>query len=151
MTMTLAAPVSPSVPSPVPVIPDSAPFSAAQRAWLNGFFAGMLGSQTVKSAAPSSAPSAPAVEAEEEFPWHDPALGQSERLKLADGKPTERVLMAAMAQLDCGACGYVCKTYAEAIARGEEKDLTRCTPGGRETSKALKQLLAAAPAAKVVP
>ena len=27
---------------------------------------------------------------------------------------------------DCGACGYLCKTYAEAIARGEETDLTRC-------------------------
>jgi sulfite reductase (NADPH) flavoprotein alpha-component len=88
------------------------------------------------------------AEAEEQFPWHDPAIPLAERLKLADGKPRERVLMAAMAQLDCGACGYQCKTYAEAIARAEEKDLTRCTPGGRETSKALKQCLAtAAPAA----
>ena len=51
--------------------------------------------------------------------------------------------MAAMAQLDCGACGYLCKTYSEAIARGEEKDLTRCTPGGNDTAKALKKLWAA--------
>ena len=26
----------------VPVIPDGAPFSIEQRAWLNGFFAGLL-------------------------------------------------------------------------------------------------------------
>ena len=86
---------------------------------------------------------APVVE--EEFPWHDSAISLEERLKLAEDKPHERKLMAAMAQLDCGACGYVCKTYGEAIARGEEKDLTRCTPGGRDTSKMLKQLVAAAP------
>ena len=49
--------------------------------------------------------------------------------------------MAAMAQLDCGACGYVCKTYSEAIADGEEKSLTLCSPGGRETAKTLKKLL----------
>src|SRR5581483_4036130 len=81
---------------------------------------------------------------------HDPALPIDERLKLAETKPHERKLMAAMAQLDCGACGYVCQTYAEAIARGEEKDLARCTPGGKDTAKALKQLLAAAPG-NVVP
>jgi sulfite reductase (NADPH) flavoprotein alpha-component len=83
----------------------------------------------------------PAVE--EDFPWHDPNLAIDERLKLAEGRPHERVLMAAMAQLDCGACGYVCKTYAEAVACGEESDLTRCSPGGRETSKKLKELVAA--------
>jgi sulfite reductase (NADPH) flavoprotein alpha-component len=57
--------------------------------------------------------------------------------------------MAAMAQLDCGACGYICKTYAEAIANGEEKDLTKCAPGGRETSKKLKELIALVPAENV--
>jgi sulfite reductase (NADPH) flavoprotein alpha-component len=54
-------------------------------------------------------------------------------------------LMSAMAQLDCGSCGYVCKTYAEAIASGNDKDLTKCTPGGRETAKKLKELQASAP------
>ena len=29
-------------PASVPVIPDGAPFSMEQRAWLNGFFAGLL-------------------------------------------------------------------------------------------------------------
>jgi len=52
--------------------------------------------------------------------------------------------MAAMAQLDCGTCGYVCTTYARAIARGDEKDLTRCTPGGTATTRKLKELMASA-------
>ena len=51
-------------------------------------------------------------------------------------------MMAAMAQLDCGACGYLCQTYSEAIARGDERDLTRCTPGGSDTAKALKKIFA---------
>ena len=29
-------------PKPVPLIPENAPFSTDQRAWLNGFFAGLL-------------------------------------------------------------------------------------------------------------
>src|SRR6185437_1878311 len=92
--------------------------------------------------APATAPSTPAViEDNETFPWHDPALAMNERLKLAEGKRHDRVMMAAMAQLDCGACGYLCKTYAEAIADGSEKDLTKCGPGGKETSRKLKELV----------
>ena len=30
-------------PAPVPLIPDTAPFTAEQRAWLNGFLAGLYG------------------------------------------------------------------------------------------------------------
>ncbi len=89
------------------------------------------------------APQATKAEAEEDFPWHDPTLPLDERLALAEGRPYERKLMATMAQLDCGACGYLCKTYSEAIARGEEKDLKRCTPGGKETARKLKELVAA--------
>jgi sulfite reductase (NADPH) flavoprotein alpha-component len=48
-----------------------------------------------------------------------------------------------MAQLDCGSCGYVCKTYAQAIADGSEKSLSKCTPGGKETSQKLKKIMAA--------
>ncbi|HWE04926.1 MAG TPA: sulfite reductase subunit alpha [Tepidisphaeraceae bacterium] len=157
MTTTLTAPPTSTTGATqyiplVPVLPESAPFSTAQRAWLNGFLAGMLGGQTalaVQSLTPGAAPAPPAQE-EEQFPWHDPAMTIDDRMKLAEDKPHERKLMAAMAQLDCGACGYVCQTYSEAIARGEEKDLTRCTPGGRDTVKTLKQLVAAAPK-KVVP
>jgi len=129
----------------IPVIPDSAPFSGAQRAWLNGFLAGLVNEPSAQPVSESTAPAL--VEQEEELPWHDPALSMDERLKLAEGQPKEHVLMAAMAQLDCGACGYVCKTYSQAIARGEEPDLTKCAPGGTETAKKLKQLLPAGGAA----
>ncbi|HEY2416165.1 MAG TPA: sulfite reductase subunit alpha [Pirellulaceae bacterium] len=131
-----------------PYLPETAPFSSPQRAWLNGYFAAIFtgGNESSLGAAqvafgppPQSSAAAPA--AAEDFPWHDPALPLSERLQLAEGKPHARKLMAAMAQLDCGACGYVCQTYSEAIARGEEKDLTKCSPGGAETAKSLKQLL----------
>jgi sulfite reductase (NADPH) flavoprotein alpha-component len=140
----------------VPVLPESAPFTPAQRAWLNGFFAGLLGlgaesgsaghlngNGVTTAAAIASSPADAFAVAEEEFPWHDPALPLEERLTLAEGRPLERKLMAAMAQLDCGACGYLCKTYSEAIVNGEEKDLKRCTPGGKETARKLKELVAA--------
>ncbi|MBV9123050.1 MAG: sulfite reductase subunit alpha [Planctomycetes bacterium] len=133
----------------IPVLPESAPFTSAQRAWLNGFFAGMLGLDrggvhsnghgAVTTGGHRPVVAAPA--AEEPFPWHDPALSMAERLQLAEGKPFERVLMAAMAQLDCGACGYQCQTYAEAIASGQETDLTKCAPGGKDTARKLKELV----------
>jgi sulfite reductase (NADPH) flavoprotein alpha-component len=127
---------------PTPVIPDNAPFSAAQRAWLNGFLAGLYGGAGqagMSNAAPVAEP--------EEFLWHDPALELTERLELAAGKPLPRRLMAAMAQLDCGQCGYLCQTYAEALAEGRETSTSLCVPGAKPTARTLKQLLAEAPAA----
>src|SRR6185503_20860125 len=138
MTMAMTAPAH--LPA-IPTIPDSAPFNAAQRAWLNGFFAGLL--NRGGAGAPAMQPAEVATvssDAEEAMTWHDPALNLEDRLQLAEGRPVERRLMAAMAQLDCGACGYVCQTYAEAIASGEEKDLAKCAPGGRETARKLKEL-----------
>src|SRR4051812_8749941 len=111
----------------VPVLPPSAPFSAEQRAYLNGFFAGLFGLDTggshANGAVPLSlngsalngaAPAAPEPEAAEDTPWHDPNLSLGERMELAEGKPQPLKLMAAMAQLDCGQCGYLCKTYSAA-------------------------------------
>lgn len=129
--------------APVPLIPQSAPFTAEQRAWLNGFLAGLYGG----AASPGGAAPTAEPESEEDFPWHDPALPLDERLSMAAGKPQSRRLMAAMAQLDCGQCGYVCQTYAEAIASGAEGSLSLCVPGGKATQKALKALQAEAPAA----
>jgi sulfite reductase (NADPH) flavoprotein alpha-component len=138
-----------------PSLPENSPFTPLQRAWLDGFLAGLF------SELPGDTPGSLSVSpvghdadggraGAEDLPWHDPALPLEERLALAAGRPPERLLMAAMAQTDCGQCGYLCQTYAEAIARGEEKQLTRCVPGGKATSRALKQLLAEidAPAAK---
>ena len=154
----------------IPVVPESAPFTPAQRAWLNGFLAGALNLRTDGSSvaphgqngsngsrlhAQASSGSvngnggglavaeAPAADEEEDFPWHDPALPLDERVSLAEGKPFARRLMAAMAQLDCGACGYDCRIYSEAIASGSDKSLTKCAPGGKETARKLKELVAA--------
>jgi sulfite reductase (NADPH) flavoprotein alpha-component len=52
--------------------------------------------------------------------------------------------MAAMAQMDCGQCGYECRTYAEAIAAGTETSLGKCQPGGKATARMLKELLESA-------
>jgi sulfite reductase (NADPH) flavoprotein alpha-component len=127
----------------IPMLPENAPFSPAQRAWLNGFFAALLGARASAVAGPAVAgPPQTLIEEEEQLPWHDPALSIMERLDMAAPKKPARQYMAAMAQLDCGACGYLCQTYGEAIAAGQEKDLTRCAPGGKETVKALKELFA---------
>ncbi|NNJ26613.1 sulfite reductase subunit alpha [Alienimonas chondri] len=150
-------------PTPFSLLPDSAPFDEEQRAWLNGFLAGWVGLQNAgggASAALNGAAGAavqgliaegPGLDAEpeaeeEDFPWHDDAMPLEERMELAEGKPLKRKMMAAMAQLDCGSCGYLCQTYAEAIADGSEKSLKKCTPGGKETAKKLKELMARAPA-----
>jgi sulfite reductase (NADPH) flavoprotein alpha-component len=132
----------------VTLLPENAPFTAPQRAWLNGFFAGLLG---LDGAAASATPGAAPVEVEEDFPWHDETLVLDERMKLAEGRAFPRQLMAAMGQLDCGQCGYLCQSYAEKIADGSEKDLSKCVPGGKPTQKMIKVLLAKAPAPAVSP
>src|SRR5438445_11691559 len=129
-------------------LPDSAPFTESQRARLNGFVAGLLGMERARAA---PGPPAAGTQVDEEFPWHDPTLALDERMKLASGRPLERQLMAAMGQLDCGQCGYLCKTYAEAIAGGVEVDLGKCVPGGRATAKKLKELVAQAGALSRAP
>jgi sulfite reductase (NADPH) flavoprotein alpha-component len=149
----------PPIPS---FIPESAPFSPEQRTWLNGLFAGVFGLEgniTPLSAAEAAklipglvdGVAAPApVEADDGAPWHDPAMPLPERMKLADGKPLPRRLMAAMGQQDCGQCGYNCKEYADALFAKSEKRLNLCVPGGKETARVIKQLyqeLDGAPAA----
>ncbi|RYG69795.1 hypothetical protein EON80_09155 [bacterium] len=133
----------------IPVLPPSAPFTSEQRAYLNGFFAGVFGIEGTVSSnsvnsfeAPTPVQSEPAVD--ESTPWHDPGLGLDERMELAQGRPIRLQLMASMAQLDCGQCGYACKSYAEALADGSETSLRKCIPGGKETANKLKELMAAA-------
>ena len=130
-----------------PLIPENAPFNPAQRSWLNGFLAGLYGGSAGGDAGMSMEGSV--AVAEEDFPWHDPAMEMDERLQLAEGRPFERKLMAAMAQLDCGQCGYLCQSYAEALASGKETSLSLCVPGAKPTSKKVKELLAERPADSV--
>jgi sulfite reductase (NADPH) flavoprotein alpha-component len=134
------------------MIPESAPFSLEQRAWLNGFFSGLLsldakaGVTALDGAMPDAAAKALGGE-DDGAPWHDAAMPLPERMTLADGKPLPRRLFAAMAQQDCGQCGYLCETYSAAIASGQEPKLNLCAPGGKETSRMLKRLLEETPAA----
>jgi sulfite reductase (NADPH) flavoprotein alpha-component len=121
----------------VGLLPDTAPFSPSQRAWLDGFIAGVF-AISPSAVLPVTAPAPAACD----LPWRDPMLSLDERLALAAGRKPDHLLMAAMAQLDCGQCGYFCDTYAAAIADGVEASLTRCIPGGKATSRKLKELLA---------
>jgi sulfite reductase (NADPH) flavoprotein alpha-component len=137
----------------IPVIPDGAPFSVEQRAWLNGFFAGLLsldaraGAALHTGALPDAAAKALAGDGDDgEAPWHDAAMPINERMQLAEGRPLRRKLYAAMAQQDCGQCGYLCETYSATIAAGGETRLNLCVPGGKDTSRMLKRLLEEMPA-----
>src|ERR1700750_1243559 len=124
------------------IIPSSAPFSEAQRSWLNVFVAGLL---TTDGAVPLSAEQGAAVMQgpagdDGEAPWHDQTLPIAERMKMAEGRPLRRRMMAAMAQQDCGQCGYNCSDYSDAIAGKTEARLNLCVPGGKETARMLKAL-----------
>jgi len=141
-----------SIPS---ILPESAPFTPEQRTWLNGFFAGFLSLDTAVTPLSAEeaarlipgifdAPAPPAgpgdAADDEETPWHDPALPLPERMKLAESRTLRQRLMAAMAQQDCGQCGYNCRDYSNAIFRKQEERLNLCVPGGKETSRMLKTL-----------
>ena len=138
----------PPIPS---FIPESAPFSAEQRTWLNGLFAGLfdleggvtpLSSTDVAKLLPGfiNAGITPAIEVDDGAPWHDPAMALADRMKLAEGRPLRRRMMAAMAQQDCGQCGYNCHDYSEAVFAKKEQRLNLCVPGGKDTARMLKQL-----------
>ena len=131
-------------PPKIEIIPSSAPFSEAQRSWLNGFFAGLL---STDAPTPLSAEQGAAVMQgaagdgdDGEAPWHDQTMPIADRMKLAEGRPLRRRMMAAMAQQDCGQCGYNCNDYSEAIAGKSEARLNLCVPGGKETARMLKSL-----------
>jgi sulfite reductase (NADPH) flavoprotein alpha-component len=148
---------------PIPnLIPENAPFTPEQRTWLNGFFAGIVSLEgaaiTPLSAAESAAlmPAGPTAlndaPDDDGAPWHDQTLPLDERMKLADGRPLQRRMMAAMAQQDCGQCGYDCHNYSNALFLKAEERLNLCVPGGKETARMLKTLhaeLGAAPAGAV--
>src|SRR3979409_993799 len=125
-------------PPRIEIIPSSAPFSEAQRSWLNGFFAGLLSDAPT----PLSAEQGAAVLQGDdgEAPWHDQTMPMADRMKLAQGRPLRRRMMAAMAQQDCGQCGYNCNDYSAAIAGKAEPRLNLCVPGGKETARMLKAL-----------
>src|SRR5271156_465328 len=138
----------------IEIIPPTAPFSEAQRSWLNGFFAGLLADNGAAARSPDQGAvllQGPAGDGDDgEAPWHDQTMPIADRMKLAAGRPLRRRMMAAMAQQDCGQCGYNCNDYSDAIAGKSEARLNLCVPGGKETARMLKALneeLEKAPAA----
>jgi sulfite reductase (NADPH) flavoprotein alpha-component len=132
-------------PPKIEIVPETAPFSSEQRSWLNGFFAGLVALDT--SVTPLSSEQGAAVMKsgdgdDGEAPWHDQTIPIGDRMKMAEGRPVRRRMMAAMAQQDCGQCGYNCNDYSEAIASKKEARLNLCVPGGKETARMLKTLYA---------
>jgi sulfite reductase (NADPH) flavoprotein alpha-component len=120
------------------IIAADAPFTDAQRAWLNRLFAEAL----LKSMPPPAAPSGPVVPQEDDStPWKDPGMLIEDRMVLAAERPLRWKLMAAMAQQDCGQCGYNCTDYSKAIFEQAEPRLNLCQPGGKATARMLKQLV----------
>src|ERR1044071_3239852 len=118
------APMRPPLSS---IVPESAPFTGAQRVWLNGFFAGLLDgdaaalSQQDARALMSGVRLGDAADEHDGAPWHDQTMPRAERMKLAEDRPLAGKMMAAMGQQDCGQCGYDCKTYANALFSKQEE------------------------------
>jgi sulfite reductase (NADPH) flavoprotein alpha-component len=130
-------------PPRMEIIPANAPFTDQQRQWLNGFLVGMLGLDGTTPLSPeqNSAVLGLAGDGDDgEAPWHDQTMPIADRMKLAEGRPLRRRMMAAMAQQDCGQCGYNCNDYSDAIAGKSEARLNLCVPGGKETTRMLKSL-----------
>src|SRR5215813_3184696 len=126
-----------STPRPpiLEILPESAPFTPEQRTWLNGFFAGLLQLDAPATPlspeeaaallpgliAPANAPTGADAGADDGAPWHDPAMEIGDRMKLAEGRPLPRRMMAAMAQQDCGQCGSSCEEYSLSIFQKKEE------------------------------
>ncbi len=118
------------------IVPPDAPFTDAQRAWLNRLF----GEALLRDMPPASPVPPPPAE-DDSTPWKDPAMPLEARMGLAASRPVRFRLMAAMAQQDCGQCGYTCADYSGAIFEQAEPRLNLCQPGGKATARMLKTLV----------
>ena len=109
------------------IVPESAPFTDEQRVWLNGFFNGLLEGDASALSPQEASALMPGVqiggapEEDDGAPWHDQTMPLPDRMKLAEGKPLNRRMMAAMGQQDCGQCGYDCKQYRSERASCRER------------------------------
>ncbi|MGC5780706.1 sulfite reductase subunit alpha [Methylobacterium sp. NFXW15] len=132
------------VAPPLVLIPETAPFNDDQRAWLSGYFAALLGPaiEGATALAPGEIPGGESKKLadNDDAPWHDPSMPLPDRMEMAKDRPEPQKLMAAMAQQDCGQCGYNCADYANAIFLKSEARLNLCQPGGKETLRMLKKL-----------
>ncbi len=117
-------------PAPKPTVGPGAPAGPAVGA-------APAAAQAVAEPAEPAAPAAPSVA------FHSDTLTLAERMKMAEemGGALKIKLFAAMAQTDCAACGWDCEGYGNALATGETKDISLCTPGETETLEMLKKLM----------
>ena len=79
------------------LIPETAPFTPEQRAWLNGFFAGLVsldGAGVTRAVAGGGGGADAGARRrgrrrrdDDDAPWHDQTLPMAERMKLAEGTP----------------------------------------------------------------
>ena len=87
---------SPMRPPLAAIVPESAPFTAEQRAWLNGFFAGLLDGDATALSPQDAQALMPGVQVggaaddDDGAPWHDQTMPLAERMKLAEGRPLRR-------------------------------------------------------------
>ncbi|HYM60460.1 MAG TPA: (Fe-S)-binding protein [Thermoanaerobaculia bacterium] len=138
------APISGVKREPAAEKPKAAPKPAAAPVAVAA--AAPAASTATAEAEPEAAPAVPAEGAAPAVPFHNENLTLPERMKMAGeiGAGLEQKLFAAMAQTDCGACGWDCEGYANAIFTGETKDITLCVPGESETLDMLKTLMSEA-------
>jgi NADH-quinone oxidoreductase subunit B len=132
------APVSGVKRAPAaPAAPKAAPAVAAAVATDDVSHSEILEAAAPEIPADQDAGASPAV------PFHRDDLTLPERMAMAAemGAGFETKLFAAMAQTDCGACGWDCEGYANAIASGETDDISLCVPGESETLDMLELLM----------
>ena len=139
------APVSGVKRAPAPPAPPKAAPAAVQaEGAAEGGGAPPSDAEIQQAAAPEIVDAAVADSgASPAVPFHREDLMLTERMALANemGGKFETKLFAAMAQTDCGACGWDCEGYANAIASGETDDISLCVPGETETLDMLKLLM----------
>lgn len=139
------APISGVKRTPTPPKPAAAPKPAATAVAAAPAAAAEAATATavLEAAAPEVVPGDATDGASPAVPFHKEGLTLDERMQMANevGGKWETKLFAAMAQTDCGACGWDCEGYANAIASGETKDITLCVPGESETLDMLKALM----------
>jgi NADH-quinone oxidoreductase subunit B len=125
------APPAPPKPKAVPAVTDAPAEGEVSQAEIE------------QAAAPEVVPGEGTDGASPAVPFHRDDLTLPERMQMANeiGGKWETRMFAAMAQTDCGACGWDCEGYANALAEGETDDISLCVPGESETLDMLKLLM----------
>ena len=126
------APAAPAPPKAAPAAVAAAPAEGE-----------VAQTEIEQAAAPEVVPGDATDGASPAVPFHRDDLTLPERMAMANemGGGWETKLFASMAQTDCGACGWDCEGYANAIATGETDDISLCVPGESETLDMLELLM----------